>query len=162
MRKLLILAGAVSILALPVATTAKDHDPGGHGHGNSKHEERDGDRGSYEGHDRDGGHDRYDSRDRDDRDDRYDRHDRRVSYARGCPPGLAKKHNGCLPPGQAWRVGQRSPWASNRYVDYRNLPSSYRDHYAYRSGQRYYYEGNRVYAIDPTTRLIRSIVSILR
>jgi len=28
-----------------------------------------------------------------------------------CPPGLAKKHNGCLPPGQAkkWQVGQRLP-----------------------------------------------------
>ena len=28
-----------------------------------------------------------------------------------CPPGLAKKHNGCLPPGQAkkWHVGQRLP-----------------------------------------------------
>ena len=23
------------------------------------------------------------------------------SYGDGCPPGLAKKHNGCLPPGQA-------------------------------------------------------------
>ena len=25
-----------------------------------------------------------------------------------CPPGLAKKHNGCMPPGQAkkWRMGQ--------------------------------------------------------
>jgi Ni/Co efflux regulator RcnB len=28
------------------------------------------------------------------------------SYDRGCPPGLAKKHNGCLPPGQAKRVGR--------------------------------------------------------
>ena len=30
---------------------------------------------------------------------------------RGCPPGLAKKGNGCLPPGQAkkWRVGSRLP-----------------------------------------------------
>jgi hypothetical protein len=29
-----------------------------------------------------------------------------------CPPGLAKKHNGCLPPGQAkkrYRVGHRCP-----------------------------------------------------
>lgn len=28
-----------------------------------------------------------------------------------CPPGLAKKHNGCLPPGQArkWRLGYRLP-----------------------------------------------------
>jgi Ni/Co efflux regulator RcnB len=30
---------------------------------------------------------------------------------RGCPPGLAKKHNGCMPPGQAkkWAVGQSLP-----------------------------------------------------
>ena len=40
-----------------------------------------------------------------------DRHDDR----RGCPPGLAKKHNGCLPPGQAKKmhrdglVGHRVP-----------------------------------------------------
>ncbi|SFH33170.1 Nickel/cobalt transporter regulator [Nitrosospira sp. Nsp14] len=27
-----------------------------------------------------------------------------------CPPGLAKKHNGCMPPGQAkWRVGYPLP-----------------------------------------------------
>ena len=28
-----------------------------------------------------------------------------------CPPGLAKKHNGCMPPGQAkkWRVGRPLP-----------------------------------------------------
>ena len=34
-------------------------------------------------------------------------------FRRGnCPPGLAKKHNGCLPPGQAkkqWQVGQPLP-----------------------------------------------------
>jgi len=29
---------------------------------------------------------------------------------RRCPPGLAKKHNGCMPPGEAqWDVGQRLP-----------------------------------------------------
>ena len=30
---------------------------------------------------------------------------------RSCPPGLAKKHNGCMPPGQArkWSVGQPVP-----------------------------------------------------
>jgi len=37
------------------------------------------------------------------------------TYGRGkCPPGLAKKHNGCLPPGQAKKryvVGQRLPSA---------------------------------------------------
>jgi Ni/Co efflux regulator RcnB len=37
-----------------------------------------------------------------------------------CPPGLAKKHNGCLPPGQAkrWRIGYPLP----RDVIYYNLP----------------------------------------
>lgn len=33
-------------------------------------------------------------------------------YSHGrCPPGLAKKHNGCMPPGQAkkWSVGHRLP-----------------------------------------------------
>jgi Ni/Co efflux regulator RcnB len=32
-------------------------------------------------------------------------------YRRNCPPGLAKKHNGCMPPGQAkkWRVGYPLP-----------------------------------------------------
>ncbi len=31
--------------------------------------------------------------------------------ARRCPPGLAKKHNGCMPPGQAkkWKVGHPLP-----------------------------------------------------
>ena len=37
----------------------------------------------------------------------------RDEFARGnCPPGLAKKHDGCLPPGQAkkaWNVGQSLP-----------------------------------------------------
>jgi len=30
---------------------------------------------------------------------------------RGCPPGLAKKHNGCMPPGQArrWEAGRPLP-----------------------------------------------------
>ena len=37
-----------------------------------------------------------------------------------CPPGLAKKHNGCMPPGQAkkWRVGRPLP----RDVVYYEVP----------------------------------------
>ena len=37
---------------------------------------------------------------------------RREFTAGNCPPGLAKKNNGCLPPGQAnraWAVGQPLP-----------------------------------------------------
>ena len=46
----------------------------------------------------------------------------RTQYSAGnCPPGLAKKGNGCLPPGQAkkmWAVGQPLP----RDVYYESLP----------------------------------------
>ena len=37
-----------------------------------------------------------------------------------CPPGLAKKHNGCMPPGQAkkWQLGQPLP----RNVIYYEVP----------------------------------------
>jgi Ni/Co efflux regulator RcnB len=39
-----------------------------------------------------------------------------------CPPGLAKKHDGCMPPGQAkrWHVGERLP----RDVVFYDLPPS--------------------------------------
>jgi len=73
-----------------------------------------GHKGGYEKHE-DGDHDRdknnwgrfyIGSRDRD-AIERYIRNDRRPF----CPPGLAKKNNGCLPPGQAkkYRIGDRLP-----------------------------------------------------
>jgi Ni/Co efflux regulator RcnB len=39
-----------------------------------------------------------------------------------CPPGLAKKHNGCMPPGQAkkWAIGRPLP----RDVVYYDLPAA--------------------------------------
>jgi Ni/Co efflux regulator RcnB len=42
------------------------------------------------------------------------------SQGRRCPPGLAKKHNGCMPPGQAkkWTVGRPLP----RDVIYYDVP----------------------------------------
>ena len=80
-----------------------------------------------------------DARNGDRRDDRRD--DRRESRSRyfgdrqrtvvreyyqdsfrhgNCPPGLAKKHNGCMPPGQArkWQLGRPLP----RDVVYYDLP----------------------------------------
>ncbi len=37
----------------------------------------------------------------------YKDHHAKKHYKSHCPPGLAKKHNGCMPPGQAkkWRKG---------------------------------------------------------
>lgn len=42
---------------------------------------------------------------------RHRRHERDEDRYRRCPPGLAKKRNGCMPPGQArhWRRGERLP-----------------------------------------------------
>ena len=34
----------------------------------------------------------------------------RAVYIQGCPPGLAKKDNGCLPPGQARRIVRDRAW----------------------------------------------------
>ena len=53
-----------------------------------------------------------------------------------CPPGLAKKHNGCMPPGQAkkWVVGRPLP----REVVYYDLPPSVVVELGVpRAGQRY-------------------------
>ena len=72
------------------------------------------------------------ARNGDRRDDRvsvhFDDHQRTVvreyyqdSFRHGnCPPGLAKKHNGCMPPGQArkWQLGRPLP----RDVVYYDLP----------------------------------------
>lgn len=46
----------------------------------------------------------------------------RYKHGKGCPPGLAKKHNGCMPPGQAkkWAIGRPLP----PDVVYYSLPSS--------------------------------------
>lgn len=140
MRKLSILLGAASVLVLPVAAIA-DRPGGGHGQGKDQYEQHHGDS---------------------DRVDRDHSDARGASHRHGCPPGLAKKHNGCRAPGQAWRVGQRAPWSNDRFVSYGSLPSSYRDQYADNAGQRYYYAGSRVYAVDPTTQLIRSIINIRR
>ncbi|MGZ8343030.1 MAG: hypothetical protein ACXW27_05470 [Allosphingosinicella sp.] len=60
------------------------------------------------------GNDRYGDDDRDgrdgrwqDRDGRWHDGDDRYGDARPCPPGLAKKNNGCLPPGQVGRDDDR-------------------------------------------------------
>jgi hypothetical protein len=77
-----------------------------------------------------------------------------------CPPGLAKKHNGCLPPGQAkkiYGVGERLP-VGYRYVA---VPVQYRDRIAFQDRYRYYYDDGRVYAVDPTTRLIAEVIDLI-
>ena len=83
--------------------------------------------------------------------------------AGGCPPGLAKKHNGCTPPGQARKLGR-----GQRYVNgygslysYQRIPVEVRRHYRLSSRYRYYYSGGTIYVVDPRTMLIAQVISAI-
>lgn len=82
----------------------------------------------------------------------------------GCPPGLAKKHNGCLPPGQAkklYNIGQRFPQSYGNPWGYNEIPYDLRRQYGFNPNDRYYYGDGYVYRVDPKTMLIRQVVSAL-
>jgi len=84
--------------------------------------------------------------------------------AGGCPPGLAKKHNGCLPPGQAkklYRTGQRFPLNYGNRWSYNQVPYDLRQQYGFDPNDRYYYGDGYVYRVDPKTQLIQQVVSAL-
>jgi Ni/Co efflux regulator RcnB len=139
--KLMNLAACLCLtggLLLAAPAFAGKPDGAGHGNGNGQGKQHGGpDRG---GRDNDGPGGRPDGGDRDHGGDRgHGGGDVRVGmyfgdqqrtivhdyygeqFRRGnCPPGLAKKHNGCMPPGQArkWRKGYPLP----RDVVYYDLP----------------------------------------
>jgi hypothetical protein len=78
-------------------------------------------------------------------------------YGGNCPPGLAKKNNGCMPPGLAkarFSVGQRLPTAYQNYY----VPQQYRDRYS--NGTYRYYDGY-VYRVDPQSYVIQQVISAL-
>jgi hypothetical protein len=88
-----------------------------------------------------------------------------VGYGvRGCPPGLAKKHNGCMPPGQAkklFHTGQRFPQSYGNRWSYNQIPYDLRQQYGFDPRDRYYYGDGYVYRVDPKTMLIQQVVSAL-
>ncbi|MEO5809744.1 MAG: hypothetical protein ABIR51_06790 [Sphingomicrobium sp.] len=93
-----------------------------------------------------------------------DRHDYQPGYGingrslglvDGCPPGLAAKHNGCLPPGQAKKlVGAALPRA---YTD--SLLSGPYSNW-YRDDQRYQYRmgDNYIYRVDRSNNLVSALI----
>ena len=84
--------------------------------------------------------------------------------AGGCPPGLAKKNNGCLPPGQArklYSVGQRYPFGSRSLLGYNQLPYSIRNNYGYDPYARYGYDNGYYYRVDPTSMVIQQVLGAL-
>jgi hypothetical protein len=80
-----------------------------------------------------------------------------------CPPGLAKKHNGCQPPGQAKKLYRGQRWQSGygTYYTYQRIPYDIRRRYALNSRYHYYYNGGQLYAVDPRTMLIQQVISAL-
>jgi len=75
-----------------------------------------------------------------------------------CPPGLAKKNNGCLPPGQAkkWHSGQHLP----RDVVYYSVPQSLVIQFGPPpSGHRYVRVGSDILLIAISTRLIVDLLN---
>ena len=101
--------------------------------------------------------DRRVDRNRDGVDDRA----RNLYGASSCPPGLAKRNNGCLPPGQARKMfaeGQRLPTGYNFYTPYADIPLDYRNQYDLDPNGRYIYRDGRIYDIDPRTEIVRRII----
>ena len=81
----------------------------------------------------------------------------------GCPPGLAKKNNGCLPPGQAkklFNVGQRcltATTATRPTTDpLRSSPP-----YDLNDNYRYIYRDDYLYQVDPTTLVVQRILNAI-
>jgi Ni/Co efflux regulator RcnB len=118
-----VAALMIGSLAAPYALADKP-EWAGKGKGHDKGEGRQ-DRGDDRERERERGHDRDSRRG----DDHYfaDQHRMAVREYYGdvgrsgrCPPGLAKKNNGCMPPGQAkkWRMGRPLP----RDVVYYQVP----------------------------------------
>ena len=95
------------------------------------------------------------------------RHHAQGTYAyraEGCPPGLAKKHNGCMPPGQAkklYNVGQRWPGNYGNLWSYNQVPYDYRQRYDLNPYDQYYYGDGYIYRVDPKTMLIQQVLSAI-
>ncbi len=146
MKHLLILTGAAALAFTGPALAKPGH---GDSHGNSKSH-------GY-GNDNHGKHAKYGNR-------IYQGHANANWWGnRNCPPGLAKKHNGCLPPGIAKKrfdVGDR--WNGNyRQWTYNQVPTNWRNQYGLDPANRYYYRDGYLYSVDPRTRLVESVIQAL-
>ena len=71
----------------------------------------------------------------------------------GCPPGLAKKNNGCLPPSQARKVvglsDQQLSW------------SRYSSWFSQGQSSDWRYDQGYAYRVNPTSNLVQSVIPLL-
>jgi hypothetical protein len=152
MKKLILLAGAAALAATTAPALAKP------GKGNAHSQHAKGKHGGKHAGMRHGDSDRWTVR--------SDRFGRMYALdARGsCPPGLAKKNNGCMPPGQAkkmYDVGQRYNRNFGDVWGYNQIPYDLRNRYDLDDDDRYYYNQGYLYQVDPTTLLVRQVISAL-
>ena len=144
MRNLILVAGAAAIAFGSPAAAKPDNNHGNHGNHGKAHSGK-----SHDRHivvTRNGG--------------RLYALDARGS----CPPGLAKKNNGCMPPGQAkklYNVGQRYNRNFGNLWSYNQIPYDLRSRYDFDQSDRYYYNNGYLYQVDPRTMLIQQVVSAL-
>jgi hypothetical protein len=81
-----------------------------------------------------------------------------------CPPGLAKRNNGCMAPGQVkkvYRVGQRYNRNFGTTWSYNQVPEAMRTQYDLDQSDRYYYRNGYLYQVDPQTMLVQQVISAL-
>ena len=86
------------------------------------------------------------------------------AWGNSCPPGLAKKNNGCNPPGQMKKrfdIGQRWTGTSGYRWNYSQVPLTWREQYDLDQANRYYYRDGYLYSVDPQTRLVEQVIRAL-
>lgn len=84
----------------------------------------------------------------------------------GCPPGLRRKNDLCMPRGQYKKLysrGQRYPGNYGTQWSYNQIPYDLRSRYNFDRSNRYYYGDGYLYQVDSRTLLIERVVhAILR
>lgn len=157
------MAAAPALAAPMIAKSEKSHGKGhgnGNGNGNGHSENRgqghDDATEHGKGHDDNGnrGEGRFSDRDR----DLVVTYFRDETAAGRCPPGLAKKNNGCLPPGQAKKIWGRGEAIPAGYSIY-DLPAPLYDRLSPPPyGYRYVVVDGDVLLIETATRLIVDLI----
>lgn len=161
-QRLLVLALMSAVMASPGFAKDKGEDGHGNGHGNGKHAQKHEDKERKQ-------YDKAVKRERveiqqgayfNDQQRTLARQYYSTTYGNGknCPPGLAKKNNGCLPPGQAgnWTVGQPIPRGVTVYSVpqpvIRQLPAA-------PAGYRYARVGDDIVLVQQQNNVIVDIIA---
>jgi hypothetical protein len=84
-----------------------------------------------------------------------------AGYGRDCPPGLAKKGNGCLPPGQAKKLFARGQRLERDWFEGYRVPAAYQS--LYYDSPDYYYrydDDGYIYRADRGSDLISAVIPL--